>query len=78
VGIFGLVLLGLAVLLVVGAEWSRLAERLGTDRRRAHARSRRKSRLTLVHGHGDRDDFAASVQRDLENLPTVEEPDRRR
>ena len=76
-GIFGLVLLTLAVLVVVGAEWPRLSERFGADRRRAKARARGKARLTVVQG-GDRDDFAASVQRDLENLPVVEEPDRRR
>ena len=77
-GIFGLVLLALAVALVVGAEWPRLAQRLGADRRRAKARARTKQRLTVVQGHGDKDDFAASVERDLANLPVVEEPDRRR
>ena len=77
-GFFGLVLLALAVLVVVGAEWPHLARRFGHDRRGERARARRKSRLTVVHGRPERDDFAESVERDLANLPVVEEPDRRR
>jgi hypothetical protein len=74
------VLLACAVLAVVGAEWPRLQERLGVDARRSRKRERRKSQLRLVHGDeepDDADDFAASVERDLEQLPTLDESDRR-
>jgi hypothetical protein len=78
VGIFGFTLLTMAVLLVLGAEWPRLAGRLGVDARAARARSKRKRQLTLVEGDGDdRENFAASVERDLANLPVIEERDDR-
>jgi hypothetical protein len=73
-------LLACAVLAVVGAEWPRLRERLGVDARRNRKRERRKSQLRLVRGEADADDaedFAASVERDLEQLPTLDESDRR-
>jgi hypothetical protein len=73
-------LLACAVLAVVGAEWPRLRERLGVDSRRNRKRERRKSQLRLVRGEADADDaedFAASVERDLEQLPTLDESDRR-
>ena len=69
-------LLALAVLVLVGAEWPRLEERFGGEARKRRERARRKQALTLLHT--DSEEFAASVQRDLANLPTVEEPDRRR
>jgi hypothetical protein len=68
-------LLALAVLAVVGAEWPRLAERFGLEARRKRERQRRKSQWRVVRG--DADDFAASVERDLEQLPTIEDFDRR-
>jgi hypothetical protein len=74
------VLLACAVLAVVGAEWPRLRQRLGVDARHSRKRDRRKSQLRLVHGDeepDDADDFAASVERDLEQLPTLDESDRR-
>jgi hypothetical protein len=73
-------LLACAVLAVVGAEWPRLGERLGVDARRNRKRERRKSQLRLVRGEAEADDaedFAASVERDLEQLPTLDESDRR-
>ena len=73
-------LLACAVLAVVGAEWPRLRERLGVDARRSRKRERRKSQLRLVRGDAEADDadeFAASVERDLEQLPTLDESDRR-
>ena len=71
-------LLVCAVLLVVGAEWSRVSARLGTDARASRARRRRKERLTVIEGEREPDDdFAASVQRDLANLPVIEERDDR-
>jgi hypothetical protein len=68
-------LLALAVLAVVGAEWPRLAHRFGLEARRKRERARRKRQLRVLHG--DADDFAASVERDLEQLPTIEDFDRR-
>jgi hypothetical protein len=76
VGILAIVLLGAAVLLVVGAEWPRLMSAVGADARQVRSRRRRKEKLTVVQGDGD-DDFAASVQRDLESLPVIEEHDGR-
>ena len=64
-----------AVVAVIGAEWPRLSERLGVEARRKRERARRKSQLKLVRN--DTDDFAASVERDLERLPTIEDFDRK-
>jgi hypothetical protein len=73
-------LLALAVAVVVGAEWPRLGARLeksvGADARRRRDREKRKASLRVVQTT-DADDFAASVERDLANLPTIEETDRR-
>ena len=78
VGIFAVVLLACAVLLIVGAEWPRLAGRLGGDTGRPRSRRRHKAELTLVRSEdADEDDFAASVERDLANLPVIEERDGR-
>jgi hypothetical protein len=68
-------LLALAVAVVIGAEWPRLQARVGGDARRRRARAKRKASLRVVRT--DADDFAASVERDLANLPTIEETDRR-
>jgi hypothetical protein len=76
VGILAIVLLVAAVLLVVGAEWPRLTALAGADARQVRSRRRRKEKLTVVQGDGD-EDFAASVQRDLESLPVIEEHDGR-
>jgi len=68
-------LLALAVAVFAGAEWPRLEQRLGGDARRRRQRAKRKATLHVVET--DADDFAASVERDLANLPTIEETDRR-
>ena len=68
-------LLAAAVVVLVGAEWPRVSGLLGSERRRERERKRRKASLRVIHSD-DTDDFAASVQRDLENLPTIEERDR--
>jgi uncharacterized protein YpmS len=73
-------LLALAVAVVVGAEWPRLGARLersvGADARRRRDRAKRKASLRVVQTT-DADDFAASVERDLANLPTTEDEYRR-
>jgi hypothetical protein len=68
-------LLALAVAAVVGAEWPRLEARFGVDTRRRRQRAKRKTTLRVVHDEAD--DFAASVERDLANLPTIDETERR-
>lgn len=69
-------LLACGIAVLAGAEWPRIVERLGLDSRERRSRARRKSRLRVVRSESE--EFAASVQRDLENLPTIEEHDRRR
>ena len=69
-------LLAIAVVLVAGAEWPRLEERFGVDSRRRRQRARRKASLRVVRDD-EADEFAASVERDLANLPTTEDRERR-
>jgi hypothetical protein len=70
-----LALLVCAVAVVIGAEWPRLNERVGLEARRKRERARRKSQLRVLRS--DTDDFTASVERDLDQLPTIEDYDRR-
>ena len=73
-------LLAAAVVVVIAAEWprleSRVSPRITGEARRRRQRERRKASLRVVQTT-DADDFAASVERDLANLPTID-PDRRR
>jgi len=73
-GLFSIVLLVAALLLVAGAEWPRFGPRFGLEARRRRDRAKRKSQLKLLKTESD--EFAEAVQRDLENLPTIE-PDRK-
>ena len=67
-----MVLLALALVLLLAAEGPRLAARLGVDLgTRRHAR--RRSHLRVVSDESD--DFARSVERDLEALPTIDKRD---
>jgi hypothetical protein len=68
-------LLALALAVVAGAEWPRLGAHLGVDARRRREREKRKAAFRIVPSEAD--DFAASVERDLAQLPTIEETDRR-
>jgi hypothetical protein len=68
-------LVALAVAAVIGAEWPRLSARYGNEARVRRERSKRKSQLKLLRT--ERDEFEASVSRDLDNLPTIEESDRK-
>jgi len=68
-------LLALAVAVVIGAEWPRIGAGLGGDARRRRERAKQKSSLRVVRD--DVDDFAASVERDLANLPTIDETEHR-
>jgi hypothetical protein len=69
------VLLACAVLVLIGAEWPRLRGVAGVERRRSHLRSRRRPDLKIVPTT-ETEEFAASVERDLDRLPTIEERDR--
>jgi len=74
------VLLALAAALLVATEWGRLQGLVGVDARRERERQRRKAGLRVVRSDDivdDADEFEASVQRDLSQLPTIEERDRR-
>jgi hypothetical protein len=75
-------LLGCAVGVLVGAEWPRLGARFGVDARRRRQRARRRPNFRVVpsprtEGDDERDEFAASVERDLRSLPTIEEHENR-
>jgi hypothetical protein len=76
------VLLAAAVSVLVAAEWPRLAARTGADARLPRRPRRSKARerhLRLVQTDADRsesEEFAASVERDLERLPTIDERER--
>jgi hypothetical protein len=76
VGWLMIALLVCAVAAVIGAEWPRLTSRYGNEARQRRERNKRKGQLTLLHT--ETDDFRASVERDLDNLPTIEESDRKR
>jgi hypothetical protein len=51
-------LLALAVIVVIGAEWPRLAARFGLESRRRRERAKRKASLRLLRTESD--EFAAS------------------
>jgi hypothetical protein len=70
-----IVLLVLAVAVVIGAEWSRVGSLVGADARRQRERKRRKASFKVIRS--EEEEFAESVQRDLAELPTIEEKDRR-
>jgi hypothetical protein len=76
VGWLYIALLAVAVVLVAAAEWPRLGDRVGVDSRRRRQRARRKTNLRVVHDD-EADEFAASVERDLANLPTIDDREHR-
>ena len=71
-----IVLLALAVAILVAAEWPRLGARAGLTGR-FRPRARRKTHLRVIEPEydPDSDEFAASVERDLAQLPTTKERD---
>ena len=69
-------LLAAAVIVLASAEWPRLRNRLGLDGRERRARAKRKANLKLLRSESE--EFAASVERDLQQLPTLEEQDRKK
>jgi hypothetical protein len=80
VGWLWIALLALAVVVLVAAEWPRLAGRTGLSGLRVRPRPRprrRSSHLRVIEPEvdPDSDEFAASVERDLAQLPTTKERD---
>lgn len=77
-----LALLAAAIAVVIAAEWPRLTQRTGSLRAPRRSRARRRGHLRAVPRVDEEelsaDDFAASVQRDLSRLPTIEERDSKR
>jgi hypothetical protein len=69
-------LLVLAAAAVVGAEWPRVSARYGNEARDRRDRAHRKSQLKLLRS--ETEEFEASVARDLDQLPTIEERDTKR
>jgi len=69
-------LLACAVAAVIGAEWPRLSARYGNEARRRRERAQRKSEWKVVRT--ETEEFAASVERDRNELTTIEETDRKR
>jgi hypothetical protein len=61
---------------LVAAVWPRLQSRTGLAARRRRERARRKAQLKLLRTESD--EFEAAVQRDLEQLPVMQEQDRER
>lgn len=72
VSLIGVVLLALALVLLLAAEGPRLAARVGLDIG-ARRRAQRRSHLRVVSDESD--EFARSVERDLEALPTIDKRD---
>ena len=71
-------MLACAVAILVAAEWPRLEHRFGVDGRRMRDRERRKANLRLLRPERtESEDFAASVERDLSQLPTIDDEQRR-
>jgi hypothetical protein len=76
VSLVGVALLVAAVVLLCAIEWPRLSRIVpGTKPARRH---RKRSHLRVVPDDDESDEFARSVERDLANLPTIDERDRRR
>ena len=65
-----------AVAVLIAAEWPRLEHRIGAraSRRRERERAQRKQEWKLLRTETEK--FQASVERDLADLPTIEEKDR--
>jgi hypothetical protein len=67
-------LLAAAVALVAAAEWPRLEKRFGGEARHSRERAKRRAKTQLrVVRDDEADEFAASVERDLANLPTIDD-----
>ncbi len=68
-------LLAGAVAVLVAAEWPRLDRKFGGEARRDRERKRRKANLKVIRNDESLEEFAASVERDLDRLPTIDKRD---
>jgi hypothetical protein len=68
-------LLAAAVGVLIAAEWPRLDRWLGMEARRERDRARRKQNLKVIRTEESLEEFAASVERDLSRLPTIDKRD---
>jgi hypothetical protein len=82
VSVVWIALLAGAVAVLVAAEWPRLDKWLGVEARRGRKRARRKANLKVIRSESSHEgseesleDFAASVERDLSRLPTIDKRD---
>jgi len=73
VSVVWIALLAGAVAILAAAEWPRLNRRLGMEARRGRERERRKANLKVIRSDESLEEFAASVERDLSRLPTIDE-----
>ena len=64
-----------AIAVLVAAEWPRLDRALGREGRRGRERARRKANLKVIRSEDSLEEFAASVERDLSRLPTIDKRD---
>lgn len=65
-----------ALVVLVAAEWPRLDRAFGSEGRRGRERARRKANLKVIRNDEDSlEEFAASVERDLDRLPTIDKRD---
>ena len=62
-----------AVVVLIAAEWPRLDRWVGSEARRGRERAKRKQNLKVVRSEESLEEFAASVERDLSRLPTIDE-----
>jgi hypothetical protein len=76
VSVVWIALLAGAVAVLIAAEWPRLDRRIGMDARRGRERERRKANLTVIRSEESLEEFAASVERDLSRLPTIDDRER--
>jgi hypothetical protein len=74
-GVVWVALLACAVAVLIAAEWPRLDGWVGSEARRSRERAKRKQNLKLVRSEESLEEFAASVERDLSRLPTIDERD---
>ena len=68
-------LLACAVAVLIAAEWNRLDRWFGVEARRGRERAKRKANLKVIRSEESLEEFAASVERDLRRLPTIDERD---
>ena len=74
-GVVWIALFVAALIVLVAAEWPRLDRAFGREGRRGRERARRKANLKVIRNEDSLEEFAASVERDLDRLPTIDKRD---